>query len=84
MLIVTLYYYITQYMTSSCMQLASYYDIVVNCTGLGSQQLMDDKLLVPNRGHLVKVRLIIMITMLYSHVYVIAHQLVNLHISVLT
>ena len=31
------------------------YDIVINCTGLGSRELMNDTQLVPNRGHLVSV-----------------------------
>jgi hypothetical protein len=38
-------------------QLIGRYDIVANCTGLGSQDLVGDQLLVPNRGHLVKVGL---------------------------
>jgi len=39
-------------------QLVGQYDLVINCTGLGSQQLINDSQLVPNRGHLVSVRII--------------------------
>ena len=38
-----------------CNELVGQYDIVVNCTGLGSLQLINDTQLVPNRGHLVSV-----------------------------
>jgi hypothetical protein len=33
----------------------SSYDIIINCTGLGSRDLVDDKLLYPVRGQLVQV-----------------------------
>ncbi len=38
-------------------QLVGQYDIVVNCTGFGSHQLLNDSNLIPNRGHLIKVHL---------------------------
>jgi len=40
---------------SFILQLAGQYDVVVNCTGLGSIDLVNDKKLVPNRGHVIKV-----------------------------
>lgn len=36
-------------------QLVGQYDVVVNCTGLGSMGLLGDEKLIPNRGHLIKV-----------------------------
>lgn len=42
---------------SFILQLAGQYDVVVNCTGLGSMELINDKKLVPNRGHVIKVNL---------------------------
>jgi len=36
-------------------QLVGQYDIVINCTGFGSKELISDNQLVPNRGHLVSV-----------------------------
>jgi len=38
-----------------CRQLVGQYDIVVNCSGFGSRELINDTQLVPNRGHLVSV-----------------------------
>uniref|UniRef100_K1QI60 D-aspartate oxidase n=1 Tax=Magallana gigas TaxID=29159 RepID=K1QI60_MAGGI len=32
------------------------YDVLVNCTGLGSRKLFDDKELVPIRGHTIRVK----------------------------
>ena len=40
---------------SVCDQLVGQFDVVVNCTGLGSQQLLSDSKMVPNRGHIVTV-----------------------------
>jgi len=37
-------------------QLESHYDVVLNCTGLGSKQLLGDHKLVPIRGQVIKVR----------------------------
>lgn len=41
---------------SSLEELAGQYDVVVNCTGVGSIDLVNDKKLVPNRGHVIKVK----------------------------
>lgn len=41
---------------SSLEELVGQYDIVINCTGLGSRELIDDTQLVPNRGQLVSVK----------------------------
>eukprot|EP00105_Crassostrea_gigas_P007547 XP_011421830.1 PREDICTED: D-aspartate oxidase [Crassostrea gigas] len=37
-------------------EIAGSYDVIVNCTGLGSRKLFDDKELVPIRGHLIRVK----------------------------
>ncbi|ESO08124.1 hypothetical protein HELRODRAFT_156658 [Helobdella robusta] len=37
-------------------ELCGRYDLVINCMGLGSKELLKDEELVPNRGHLVKVK----------------------------
>ncbi|XP_076338371.1 D-aspartate oxidase-like [Tachypleus tridentatus] len=36
-------------------ELAGQFDVLVNCTGLGSKQLFDDKYLTPVRGQVIKV-----------------------------
>jgi glycine/D-amino acid oxidase-like deaminating enzyme len=41
---------------SSFEELVGQFDVVVNCTGLGSQQLLSDSKMVPNRGHIVTVK----------------------------
>lgn len=41
---------------SSLEELVGQYDVVVNCTGLGSMDLLGDEKLIPNRGHLIKVK----------------------------
>ncbi|KAJ8675770.1 hypothetical protein QAD02_011556 [Eretmocerus hayati] len=40
----------------SFQELTGTYDIIVNCTGLGSRQLCNDRKLVPIKGHVIKVK----------------------------
>ena len=40
---------------SSKKQIASNYDVIVNCTGLGSGELLDDKNVFPIRGQIMRV-----------------------------
>lgn len=37
-------------------ELAGHFDIVINCTGLGANELIDDKLVHPIRGHIFRVK----------------------------
>lgn len=36
-------------------ELAGHFDIVINCTGLGANEFIDDKLVHPIRGHIFRV-----------------------------
>ena len=61
----------------SLQELAGKYDVVVNCCGLGAKQLINDKLMTPIRGQVIRVKAP-WITMFYfaenddgSYVYVI-------------
>lgn len=40
-------------------EIASDFDVIVNCTGLGAKQLVNDKLVHPIRGHVFRVRLLL-------------------------
>jgi shikimate 5-dehydrogenase len=38
-------------------EIAFDYDVIINCTGLGSKQLIGDQLVHPIRGHIFRVKL---------------------------
>ena len=38
-------------------QFVGRYDVVVNCTGYGSRELLGDQNLIPMKGHLIRVRM---------------------------
>ena len=38
------------------LQFVGKYDVVVNCAGFGSCELLNDKKMIPIRGHLFRVR----------------------------
>ncbi|XP_014214020.1 D-amino-acid oxidase [Copidosoma floridanum] len=45
-----------KYSVKSLKELAKDYDLVINCTGLGSQSICQDRKLVPIKGQVIKVR----------------------------
>ena len=57
-------------------QLADKYDIIMNCTGLGSNKLINDKVMVPSRGQMFRVRSIISLFSRYLyHVIYLSYPL---------
>ena len=42
-------------------EIASDFDVIVNCTGLGAKQLVKDDLVHPIRGHIFRVNLLLLL-----------------------
>ena len=51
---------------TSMSELVSRYDVVMNCTALGSRELVGDSLIYPSRGHLIRVKAPWIKTSLYA------------------
>ena len=47
--------YLVTNLLSTILQLTGLYQIVVNCTGLGSKDLLNDSYMYPTRGHIIRV-----------------------------